>query len=75
MFQNKLKEVRQNQGLSQLELSRMARIAPNTISVIESGQQYPFPGWRKRLAEALCVREEEVFPEEAGKKRKKSPGN
>ena len=59
---NRLKEVRLKKGLSQLELSRRSRIAPGNISCIENGKQFPYAGWRHRLAEALGATEEELFP-------------
>ena len=41
----------------------MTDIYPNDISQIERGERKAFPGWRKRLAKALEVPEEELFPE------------
>lgn len=64
MFQNNLKAERERRGLSQLELSRITRIAPANICSMESGRQYPYPGWRKRLCKALRVPEEDIFPTE-----------
>lgn len=60
---NRLRQMREARGWSQLELARRARVAPQDISALETGKKYPFPGWRRRLAEALGVSEEEVFPE------------
>ncbi len=62
MFENALREIRQEKNLSQLELGRRSKIAPATISLIEAGKQYPYPGWRKRLAVTLDVGESELFP-------------
>ena len=61
---NKLKQVRNEKGLSQLKLSMMTGIAPGDISRIENDWLRPYPGWRKRLARALGVTEKELFPEE-----------
>ncbi len=60
---NNLRNVREKKGISQLELARITRIAPANICNIENGRQYPYPGWRKRLSEALQVDEQELFPE------------
>ncbi len=62
MFENALREIRQEKQLSQLELGRLTRISPSTICMLENGRQYPFPGWRKRLAEVLKVQENVIFP-------------
>ena len=61
--ENKLKTVRLEKGFSQLDLSAKTRISPGTISNIESGKIYPYPGWRKRLSRALGLPENELFPE------------
>ena len=59
---NRLKEVREQKGLSQLKLTMMTGIAPGDISRIENGWLRPYPGWRRRLARALGVSEPELFP-------------
>jgi len=61
---NRLKKIRKEKGLTQLDLSKKTDIYPNNISQIENGKRIPFPGWKKRLAEALNVEEKELFPEE-----------
>ena len=63
---NKLKEIRNKRGLSQLRLALLTGIAPSEISRIENGWIRPYPGWRKRLARALGSTEVELFPEEGG---------
>ena len=60
---NKLKEVRNERGFSQLRLAMLTGIAPGDISRIENGWLYPYAGWRKRLSKALSVTEKELFPE------------
>jgi transcriptional regulator with XRE-family HTH domain len=62
-MKNKLREVRTKKGISQLELSRLTKIAPANICNIENGKQYPYPGWRRRIVEVLDMPEEAVFPE------------
>ncbi len=63
MFVNKLRQVREAEGLSQLELSYMTKISPSAISLLEAGKQFPHKGWKTRIAEALGVDAEEIFPE------------
>jgi len=60
---NHLKEMRTNQGISQLALAKLTNIAPSDISRIENGWLRPYPGWRRRLARALRVSERELFPD------------
>jgi len=48
-----LKSERLRQGLSQAKLATRAGIHPDYIGRLENGKIYPYPGWRKRLAEAL----------------------
>jgi transcriptional regulator with XRE-family HTH domain len=61
---NRLKEFRKSKQLSQLKLAMATGIAPTEISRIENGWIRPYPGWRKRLAEALGVTEAELFPDD-----------
>jgi len=51
---------RQRQGLSQQQMGFRAEISPSTISRIENGKIYPYPGWRKRLAKVLGWSEEQA---------------
>ena len=61
---NKLKQIRNERGFSQLTLAKLTNIAPTDISRIENNWLWPYPGWRKRLARALGTTEFELFPEE-----------
>ena len=61
---NRVREVREKLGLTQVELSRRARIASPNLSAIEHGQREAWPKARRRLARALKVTEKELFPEE-----------
>lgn len=65
MSNNKLREIRVDKGLSQLQLSILTEITPQAISNIENNKVYVYPGWKKRVAEALQVPEEEIFPDES----------
>lgn len=60
-MKNRIREIRQLKNMTQLELSYATRIAPTNISMIERGRQYCFPGWRKKISEALGFSESEVF--------------
>ncbi len=60
---NRLKEIRNERGLSQLRLSMLTGIAPSELSRIENGWIRPYPGWKKRLARALGTTQVELFPE------------
>jgi len=61
---NKLKEIRNQRGLSQLRLSFLTGIPPGDISRIENNWLRPYSGWRKRLARALGTTEAGLFPNE-----------
>ncbi len=63
MFKNNIRELREVNCLSQLELSYMTRISPSAISLLEAGKQFPHPGWKTRIAKALGVEEAALFPE------------
>jgi transcriptional regulator with XRE-family HTH domain len=62
---NNLREIRTRKKLSQLDLAKLTDIAPAEISRIENDWLRPYPGWRKRFADALGVEEGELFPEES----------
>ena len=62
MITNNLKRVRRKKGISQLRLSFLTGIGPSEISRIENNRQICYPGWRKRLSEALGEPESTVFP-------------
>lgn len=57
---------REKQGLSRTQLAYLARIHPVFIGRLERRELKPFPGWRRRLAEALgwpVERADELFEE------------
>jgi len=62
--ENNLKKVMREKEVSGLRLSKMTDIAPATISGIVNNRILPFPGWRKRISEALEVNETDIFPNE-----------
>jgi len=61
---NNLKKIRVELGFSQFDLAKLANITPSDISRIENDKIFPYPGWRKKLSEALGKTEIEVFPNE-----------
>lgn len=62
----RLREERKRQGLTQFELARRTKIHPTEIGKLERGILKPFPGWKRRLAQALGVPEEYLFGEGGG---------
>lgn len=66
MVENHVREYRERRGLSQVELSRLARVAAPNLSAIERGRLLPWPKIKKRLAKALKCTEAELFPGEKG---------
>lgn len=60
---NQVRERRQQVGISGEELARRAGISASDLSKVERGQRHAYPGWRRRIAEALDTPESELFPE------------
>ncbi len=58
---NRVKEARSKEGISQFELAKRSNIAQSNISQIENGKIFPYPGWRKRIAAALNLEEDYLF--------------
>lgn len=59
---NRVKEMREERGLSQTQLSVLTGIHTATLSRIETGKTFVYPAWRKRIARAFQVAEADVFP-------------
>lgn len=59
ILQNRLKEVRNNQKLSQRELAEIVGVSRNTISSIERGEFNP----TAKLALILCIALDKKFEE------------
>lgn len=59
VLKNKLREIRTEQNLSQLELARLVGVSRNTISSIETGQFNP----TAKLALILCIALNKKFEE------------
>lgn len=64
---SRLTTEREKRGLTKSELARRSGIGLPEICRLESGKIFPYPGWRRRLAAALEVSEDELFPEVAEK--------
>lgn len=60
----RLRMVRQRRGLTQIQLCQLTGISPADISAIELGLRPAFPGWRRRIAEALGVKDVDWLFEE-----------
>ena len=58
-LKNRLKEARQDKGLSQAQLANLVGVSRNTISSIETGQFNP----TAKLALILCIVLEKKFEE------------
>ncbi len=59
VLKNRLKEVRAEKKLSQMQLSQMVGVSRNTISSIETGQFNP----TAKLALILCIALDKTFEE------------
>ena len=59
VFKNRIKEERQNAGLSQGDLAQLVGVSRNTISSIETGQFSP----TAKLALVLCIALNKKFEE------------
>lgn len=61
---NTLKQIITQRGISQNVLSQEARVPASSLSLIVNGKLYACPAWRARIAKALRVSEEVLFPRE-----------
>ena len=64
MFRNRIKEVREQNGLSQSRLARMVGVAEPSLCQVERGQRAPWPKLKRALARALKTSQAELFPPE-----------
>ncbi|NPV74647.1 MAG: helix-turn-helix transcriptional regulator [Pelotomaculum sp.] len=61
-----IRKLRQQKNISRAELSRRTGIDYVTLYKLKRGLMLPFPGWRRRIAQALGV-EENKLPRGDGK--------
>lgn len=61
MFKNRIREKRQELGLSQTKLACLIGMAESTLSNLELGKWKPWPKARRDLAKALGIPEKELF--------------
>jgi transcriptional regulator with XRE-family HTH domain len=59
---NRIREFREQQGLSQVEVARRARVAAQNLSAVERGRLAPWPKLRESLVRILGAPECELFP-------------
>ena len=64
MITNRIKELRERAGLSQVEVARRARMASTNLNAIENGRLAPWPKVKRALARALKTTQDELFPDE-----------
>ena len=62
-----LKEVMKERGISQSKMARLADINNSQFNRAYNGHIPYFKGWKERIAKALELSEEELFPKEEEK--------
>lgn len=60
-YKNRIKSLREEKGLRQLDLARRLDVYQSEVSEIERGEREPGVYLAKRIASALGKRVEEVF--------------
>ena len=58
-----LRKERLKRGLTLVQMCQRTGIGSGDLSEIERGTRQAFPGWRKKIAEALELSEETLFQE------------
>lgn len=61
---HKLKELRQERGMAMRELAVLSQVGPSTLSSIERYGYVPGIGIRRRIAEAMGIPVEAIWPVE-----------
>ena len=61
---NRIKQFRERQGLSQVELARRAHTAGPNLSAVERGERKAWPKLRRNLARVLKTSQNELFRDE-----------
>lgn len=65
---NRIKELREQKGLTTQDLATKSGLAKPLISMIEKGDRFPSEDALKKLCDALEVTEEEILTEEVKNK-------
>ena len=60
-----LRDVIKQRDLTVRKLAILSQITPQDLYQAINGHRPFYPGWRKKVAEALQMSEEELFPEES----------
>jgi transcriptional regulator with XRE-family HTH domain len=60
----RLRRIRKERLLTQVELSKMTGVAQDSISSLETGKREAHPGTIRKLAEALGVEPKELIKEQ-----------
>lgn len=60
-FANKLKQLREKKGISQLELSKKIGVSPSSITMYEQGERVPRDYVKIKIAEYFGVTVESIF--------------
>lgn len=58
---NRILKLMANQNISQRKMEKITGIAVTDINQLLNGKKCCFPGWRKRIAAALGLKESELF--------------
>jgi len=64
LFNNKIRQRREELGLSQSKLARLVGVAESAMSDLELGKRQPWPKVRSALSEVLQTTESELFQED-----------
>lgn len=60
---DKLNRVMLERGITRYRLSKMAKISTQDLYSALGGKKPLYPNWKKRIAQALEIPEEELFKE------------
>ncbi len=63
---NLIRQKRVAKGLSQIQLAILCCLPNSAISDFELNKRIAWPGAKRKIAQALGCKEEEVFPREGG---------
>lgn len=64
MIYPKLEAVMNEKSVTRNKLSKLTGIAPTDIYGALNGDKKLFPGWKRRIADALGVSESDIFGDE-----------